>query len=442
MRTARVLLCLFLIPQLLFAPYLQGQELPYRLVDTDQYDIFEEEHRAKAEQELQIEDAPDDAQLLKYTNEFWRQAVTAVEGDYILDKEPEPIPDLTLLNPTLALPLYGTNVALTGRYLVGFKLNAKRFTQDANNDIEERNIRTMEMQQELQLKMQGKILDRIFVDIDYDDKREEEKTISVAYRGKPGELVQLAEFGDINLSLPQTEFISYEKKLFGAKMHLQHKDLNLYVIGSQTKGSNKQKQFVGSSVFEITSIKDTDYIRRTYYDLTFGSNTPPGPNTKWISTIGNIAPGTEEIYVATNTTSMDNRSWGSQLKTNFDMGVGATVSIPLFDNRQAKTALNKARLQREKSLLDLREQEKNLYNTIEGYWIEGMTNQSNFKAAREATKSQEASYELLSEQFRLGLKNIVELMTGKTNLVNAQQNELQSKYLTILDIYLLKLYQR
>ena len=146
--------------------------------------------------------------------------------------------------------------------------------------------------------------------------------------------------------------------------------------------------------------------------------------------------------VATNTTSMDNRSWGSQLKTNFDMGVGATVSIPLFDNRQAKTALNKARLQREKSLLDLREQEKNLYNTIEGYWIEGMTNQSNFKAAREATKSQEASYELLSEQFRLGLKNIVELMTGKTNLVNAQQNELQSKYLTILDIYLLKLYQR
>jgi outer membrane protein len=146
--------------------------------------------------------------------------------------------------------------------------------------------------------------------------------------------------------------------------------------------------------------------------------------------------------VATNTTSMDNRSWGSQLKTNFNMGVGATVSIPLFDNRQAKTALNKARLQREKSLLDLREQEKNLYNTIEGYWIEGMTNQSNFKAAREATKSQEASYELLSEQFRLGLKNIVELMTGKTNLVNAQQNELQSKYLTILDIYLLKLYQR
>ena len=52
----------------------------------------------------------------------------------------------------------------------------------------------------------------------------------------------------------------------------------------------------------------------------------------------------------------------------------------------------------------------------------------------------EASYDLLSEQFRLGLKNIVELMTGKNNLVTAQQNMLQSKYMTILDIQLLKFY--
>lgn len=305
MKTARLFVCLFLIPQLLFGPYLQAETLPYRLVDRDRYDIFDEERKAKAEEELMIKDAPDDAQLLKYTNDFWRQAVTAVDGAYNLDKEPEPIPDLTLLNPTLALPLYGTNVALTGRYVVGFKLNSKRYTQDNNNDIKDRNIQNFEMQQEMQLKMQGKILDRIFVDIDYDDKREEEKTISVAYRGKPGELVQLAEFGDINLSLPQTEFIAYQKQLFGAKMHLQHKNLDLNIIGSQTKGSSKQKQFVGSSVFEIVSIKDTDYIRRTYYDLTFGTNIAGSPSTAWSAAMGNIAPGTEEVYLDSNKTDGD-----------------------------------------------------------------------------------------------------------------------------------------
>ena len=144
----------------------------------------------------------------------------------------------------------------------------------------------------------------------------------------------------------------------------------------------------------------------------------------------------------TNTTSMSDTGWGRQLKTNLDFSVGATLSIPILDNRQTKTAVNKARLQRENSLLDLKDKQKPLYNTIETYWIDATTNQSKFKAAKVAVESQVTSYALLSEQFRLGLKNIVELMTGKTNLVQAQQNELESKYLTIFNIYMLKFYQQ
>ena len=144
----------------------------------------------------------------------------------------------------------------------------------------------------------------------------------------------------------------------------------------------------------------------------------------------------------TNTTSMSKDNWTHQLKTNFDFSVGATLSIPILDNRKTKTAVNKARLSRELNLLDLKDKQKTLYNTIETFWIDATTNQSKFKSAQVATASQQASYELLSEQFRLGLKNIIELMTGKTNLVQAQQNELESKYTTILNIYMLKFYQR
>ena len=309
----RQALAVLLILQFTFALPAGAQSLPYRLVDTDQYDIFREDQQAKEEKKLALEDPPDDANLLKYSNEFWRQAVTSVEGAYKLDKEPEPIPDLTLLNPTLSLPLYGTSIALTGRYVLGFKMAAKKYKKDDNNSVDERSDSSFEMDQQLQLKMQGKILERVFVDIDYDDQREEEKSISVAYRGKPGELVQLAEFGDINLSLPQTEFIAYEKQLFGAKMHLQHQNANLYLIGSQTKGSSKQKQFVGSSVAEIVSLADKDYIRRTYYDLTFGGNVPDGARdttlddaySQWRAYIGSISPGSEEIYLDNNDTSSD-----------------------------------------------------------------------------------------------------------------------------------------
>lgn len=144
--------------------------------------------------------------------------------------------------------------------------------------------------------------------------------------------------------------------------------------------------------------------------------------------------------LGTSTTSMNNNSWGYQMKTNFDATAGFTVSVPIFDNRSTKTNVNKARLAVIEANLDLQDKRKTLYSTIEGYWLDANTNQQKFKAAQASVESMEASYDLLSEQFRLGLKNIVELMTGKDNLVNAQQNMLQSKYMTILDIQLLKFY--
>ena len=86
-------------------------------------------------------------------------------------------------------------------------------------------------------------------------------------------------------------------------------------------------------------------------------------------------------------------------------------------------------------------QQTQLYSTIENYWLQATTNQSQFKAAKVSSESAQTSYNLLSEQFKLGLKNIVELRTGKDNLLKAKQNELQAKYLAILNINMLKFYK-
>lgn len=145
--------------------------------------------------------------------------------------------------------------------------------------------------------------------------------------------------------------------------------------------------------------------------------------------------------LSTNTSSMNSNAWGTQLKNNLTFGGGVTVSIPLFDNRQTKTAVNKAMIQKQSYLLDLQDKQTTLYSTVENYWLQAVTNQNKFKAAQVSTESAQASYELLSEQFKQGLKNIVELMTGKTNLLQAQQNELQSKYLAILNLNMLEFYK-
>ena len=160
-----------------------------------------------------------------------------------------------------------------------------------------------------------------------------------------------------------------------------------------------------------------------------------------IAKAGKLPTISANAGISTSTTSMNKDGWGSQIKQNSGVGGGSSVSIPICDNRATKTAINKANIQKQSSMLDLKDQQTKLYSTIENYWLQANTNQSQFKAAKTSTESAKTSYDLLSEQFKLGLKNIVELRTGKDNLLKAQQNELQSKYLTLLNMGMLNFYK-
>lgn len=131
----------------------------------------------------------------------------------------------------------------------------------------------------------------------------------------------------------------------------------------------------------------------------------------------------------------------SQLKENLNGTIGLTLSVPIFDNRRNKSAVERAKLDQVTKALELTEEQKKLYNTIESYNLQARNNQEKFKASITKTESMESSYKLLNEQFENGLKNVVELLTGKDDLLQAQQEKLQSKYTTLLNIQLLKFYQ-
>ena len=145
--------------------------------------------------------------------------------------------------------------------------------------------------------------------------------------------------------------------------------------------------------------------------------------------------------VTTSTNSLSSNGWGTQIKTNTNASLGLGVSVPIYDGRSTKTSVNKAKIQQLQAKLDLQDQQKTLYSDIQQYWLNALTNQQKYKAAASSVESAQQSYDLLSEQFRLGLKNIVELMTGKDNLLSAQQNQLQSKYLTLYNQQMLHFYQ-
>ena len=159
-----------------------------------------------------------------------------------------------------------------------------------------------------------------------------------------------------------------------------------------------------------------------------------------IAKAGRMPTVSLQASASASTNSLANNGWGDQMKSNFNSGAGVSVSVPIFDQRQTKTNVNKARIQRESNLLALQDQQKQLYQTIENYWLDATNNQQKFRAAKVTVESEQQSYDLLQEKFNVGLTNIVELMTGKDRLLVAAQNCLQSKYVTILNLQMLKFY--
>ena len=139
--------------------------------------------------------------------------------------------------------------------------------------------------------------------------------------------------------------------------------------------------------------------------------------------------------------SADDRGWGEQMKRNLNGSVGLTVSVPIFDNRRNKTSLSRAKLSKTSAQLDLLDKQTTLGSTIENLWLQATSSQQRFRAAQVAVQNQETTYELTNEQFKAGLKNIVDLLQARDNLLQAQQNRLQSKYTTILNTQLLRFYE-
>lgn len=170
---------------------------------------------------------------------------------------------------TVQLP-YESRLTVSGRKTIGMIFRSTKYTNAsfANTQGIPTGQSSFELQQQLQVRINGQVGRKVTVNVDFDDTKEDKKDISIVYKGDPDEIVQRAAFGDINLSLPQTEFAGYSKQVFGASAELKYKALHAYLIGSRTKGESETKEFVGNVILQRLNIPDTAYVRRRFYDFT------------------------------------------------------------------------------------------------------------------------------------------------------------------------------
>jgi outer membrane protein len=143
----------------------------------------------------------------------------------------------------------------------------------------------------------------------------------------------------------------------------------------------------------------------------------------------------------TNHSTASGMNFNNQLQNGFNEGIGLSVSIPIFNNRSTKSAVETSRLSEQTSRLNLQEAEKSLLTEVESSYQDALSAQSQYIAASEKVKALQTSYDLIEQQFNLGLKNTLELLTEKNNLLSARQSMIQAKYLSIMNVQMLNIYQ-
>ncbi len=215
-----------------------------------------------------------------YSQDFWNSAREAVETGRFRQEAPVPRAAVEISSeaplapePQVEFRESGTSLSVTGRKVISLNYSGKRYISDQTTTSRPRSTSLFEITQQMQVRMQGKVGQKITVNVDYDDTKADKQDISVVYQGNPNEVVQNVSFGDIDLSLPATEFVSYNKQLFGIRADMKTNNFKFTFVGSRTKGTTKTKQFTGNTQFQKTDINDIGYLRRKYYDLTFGNIT-------------------------------------------------------------------------------------------------------------------------------------------------------------------------
>ncbi|MBN1199516.1 MAG: TolC family protein [Bacteroidales bacterium] len=154
----------------------------------------------------------------------------------------------------------------------------------------------------------------------------------------------------------------------------------------------------------------------------------------WPELSANVGAGT-----GYNTLSTD--GFGVQMDRGLNEYAGLSLNIPIYSGRTNKTARAVARINIAQSNLSLEESRKTLLESVENVWLDALSGQKRFQVAGEQLKASEISYRLTEEQFNLGLKNSVDLITAKNDFLVAQQEFIQAKYSAILNFKLLDFYQ-
>ena len=130
----------------------------------------------------------------------------------------------------------------------------------------------------------------------------------------------------------------------------------------------------------------------------------------------------------------------NQINNNLYQRLGATLSVPIFDNRVNKTNVERSKILIDQARLTLEQTRTTLNQQIEQAYISVLNAQAQFKSANIEFMANREAYDISQEQLRLGGINMVDLLVQRNLYVQSLQNFIQAKYNSILNTKIYEFY--
>ncbi|MCF7804120.1 MAG: cell surface protein SprA [Candidatus Marinimicrobia bacterium] len=120
--------------------------------------------------------------------------------------------------------------------------------------------------------IEGNIGDRINVLVDYNSERDFqfENDVMINYTGSEDDIIQRIDAGNINLSLPGTQLVTFSpnsKGLFGIRTDMKLGPIDVVTVASIEQGKKQKVKYEGGESSQEVEIYDYNYIQDKYFFL-------------------------------------------------------------------------------------------------------------------------------------------------------------------------------
>jgi outer membrane protein len=146
-------------------------------------------------------------------------------------------------------------------------------------------------------------------------------------------------------------------------------------------------------------------------------------------------------YLDTPPPGFSNDPFMDQIRENYSLGIGLSLSIPIFNGWQVKTSISNAYISLQNAKLNLELEKNYLFKDIQQAYADALGSLKKYKATAKNVDALQEAFRYSEERFNLGLVNSLDYITSKTRLTKAQADLLSAKYEFIFKTKILDFYK-